>query len=171
VSAPRSNTVLLSRELVLLGCRGSTPLAPRRVAPTTRAASTREPTINWCLVLSWSELLIQEAFLAAGNGDFERVEELLDSGVPVAEVDDSGNTLLLLACQQGNKRLAKFLLRRGADVNARNILGNTALHYTMLNKFCELSEYLISEGCDDSVTNHLGLTCYEGISKNELQGS
>lgn len=31
--------------------------------------------------------------------------------------DNYGNTLFILVCQQGNKRLAKFLMRRHADMD------------------------------------------------------
>jgi ankyrin repeat protein len=43
--------------------------------------------------------------------------------------DEYGNTILVIACQNGNKRIAKAVLRRGADINARNYRGNTPLHY------------------------------------------
>ena len=44
---------------------------------------------------------------------------MLDANVDVNSRDDNGNTLMLVACQQGNKSIAKLLLRRGADVNAQ----------------------------------------------------
>lgn len=31
--------------------------------------------------------------------------------------DNYGNSLFILVCQQGNKRIAKFLMRRRADMN------------------------------------------------------
>lgn len=51
------------------------------------------------------------------------------SGVPADVRDDHGNTILLVACQNGHKRAVKAALRRGADMNARNYRGNTALHF------------------------------------------
>lgn len=50
-------------------------------------------------------------------------------GVPVDVRDKHGNTILIIACQNGNKRILKAALRRGADVNAANASGNTALHF------------------------------------------
>ena len=35
-----------------------------------------------------------------------------------ADRDERGNTLLLVAAQNGLKRIAKMLLRKGADINA-----------------------------------------------------
>lgn len=51
------------------------------------------------------------------------------SGVPADVRDDHGNTILLVACQNGHKRALKAALRRGADINAKNARGNTALHF------------------------------------------
>jgi ankyrin repeat protein len=49
------------------------------------------------------------------------VEELFDRGLPVNVRDRFGNTVLSIACQNGLKRMAKLTLRRGADINARNV--------------------------------------------------
>lgn len=54
---------------------------------------------------------------------------LMRSGVPADVRDDHGNTILLVACQNGHKRALKVALRRGADINAKNSRGNTALHF------------------------------------------
>lgn len=78
--------------------------------------------------------------------------------------ESSGNTLLHIAAQNGNKRAAKCLLRRGIDINARNHRGNTAVHYCFAYGYVELGEYLISKGGDDLIKNVDGLSCYEGIS-------
>jgi ankyrin repeat protein len=86
----------------------------------------------------------------------------LAEGVPVDCRDISGNTLLLLACRQGHKRMVKFLLRRGATMNAQNHSGNSALHFCIMHKHTELASYLQSKGADDSLLNAQGLTCYEG---------
>lgn len=50
-------------------------------------------------------------------------------GVPIDVRDGHGNTVLIIACQNGHKRALKASLRRGADPNARNSLGNTGLHF------------------------------------------
>jgi ankyrin repeat protein len=105
-----------------------------------------------------------KALLFVKNGKLAELEEALDEDVPVDTADEHGNTLLILACQQGNKRLAKFLLRRGAKMNAQSLNGNTILHYCYFYNFEELAEYLKAHGADDSLLNSDGLTCYEGIN-------
>lgn len=72
---------------------------------------------------------IDDIFSFARHGRIEEIERLLTKGIPVDVRDTYGNTILITACQNGNKRVAKAVLRRGADINARNFKGNTPLHY------------------------------------------
>ncbi|KAL7528461.1 hypothetical protein ACHAXR_002457 [Thalassiosira sp. AJA248-18] len=69
----------------------------------------------------------------------------------------------MIACQNGNKRIAKLCLRRGSQINNRNLNGNSCLHFAFGYGFDDLGEYLISKGADDSLTNSNDLTCYEGL--------
>lgn len=80
---------------------------------------------------------IEDIFSAARHGRIDEIESLLDKGVPVDVRDQFGNTILITACQNGNKRVAKCVLRRGADINARNFKGNTPLHYCYQCKIVE----------------------------------
>ena len=70
--------------------------------------------------------------------------------------DEHGNTLLLLAAQQGNKKIVKALLRRGANIHVQNQQGNSVLHYCFTYSFESLGEYFISKGADDSLVNAAG---------------
>ena len=103
--------------------------------------------------------------LAVKNHNLAELELVLDTeGLSVETRDYHGNTLFILACQQGSKKLAKFLLRRGADMNVQNNGGNTALHYLYEYKHVSLAEYLIRKGANDSIKNGVSLTCYEGLA-------
>lgn len=105
------------------------------------------------------------AILAVKNHNLPELELILDSeGLSVETRDFHGNTLFILACQQGSKKLAKFLLRRGANMNVQNNGGNTALHYLYEYKHISLAEYLIRKGANDSIKNGVKLTCYEGLA-------
>ena len=77
--------------------------------------------------------------------------------------DEHGNTLLLLAAQQGNKKIVKALLRRGANIHVQNQQGNSVLHYCYEYNHVQLAEYLQGKGADDSLLNKNGQTCYEGL--------
>lgn len=72
---------------------------------------------------------LDELFRFSRHGRADEVERLLSSGIPVDVRDENGNTVLIIACQNGNKRVAKAALRRGANINARNLKGNTPLHF------------------------------------------
>lgn len=78
--------------------------------------------------------------------------------------DSQGNTLLHVACQNGNKKAVKFLLKRGASISASNSNGQTPLHYCYAYKYTELAGYMESKGADAEVLNAHGLTpkaCFE----------
>ena len=84
--------------------------------------------------------------------------------IPVDVKDIHGNTLLTIACQNGNKRVAKAVLRRGANINTRNLKGNTPLHYCYHYGYAEtLGQYLISKGADVEARNNYGRLSWEGI--------
>jgi hypothetical protein len=88
--------------------------------------------------------------------------------LPIDVTDQFGNSLLILAAQQGSKRMCKFLLRRGANINFQNVQGNTCLHYTVAYGQPELTKYLVSKGGNDAILNLNGLTCYEGINLKKV---
>ena len=111
---------------------------------------------------------VASAILAVKNDNLQELERILNTDcISVDTRDQYGNTLFILACQQGNKKLAKVLLRRGADMNAQNNGGNTSLHYLYEYKHISLAEYLIKKGADDGAKNGVGRTCYEGLGIDE----
>ena len=104
------------------------------------------------------------------HANYDALKEMIDdNGINVDTYDEFGNTLFILACQQGNKKICKFLLRRGAHINAQNHTGNTGLHYLYEYNHVDLAEYLLQKGADDSFLNADGLTCYEGVSRDNLE--
>ena len=82
--------------------------------------------------------------------------------------DEHGNTAIILAVQQGQKKLVKELMRRGATLNHQNHAGCTVLHYAQEYKHAELADYLAQKGADDSLLNAEGLTCYEGLHADKV---
>eukprot|EP00957_Ditylum_brightwellii_P015063 1136422-Ditylum_brightwellii.AAC.1 len=50
------------------------------------------------------------------HNKYRELEDIMnqpDWSLPIEYADDSGNTLLMISCQNGNKRIAKLCLRRG----------------------------------------------------------
>ena len=96
----------------------------------------------------------------ARDSKVSEVEQLMnqpDWHVSVDYQDEHGNALIQLCSQNGNKRLIKLCLRRGANLNIQNSNGNTALHF--LFGYKEVGKYTIEKGSDNSIRNDSGLTC------------
>jgi len=102
---------------------------------------------------------------ARHNRKSEMMSMLDDSskGLDVDVEDETGNSVLMIACQNNHKKIVKELLRRSCDVNHQNHKGHTCLHYSFAYKYTQLGEYLISKGADPSVRNIFGFTCFEGL--------
>ena len=105
------------------------------------------------------------------HGKFVEAEQLMnqsDWNVPIDYQDDQGNALLHVVAQNGNKRIMKLCLRRGAMINIQNLVGQTPLHFAFGFGYNDAGNYLLSKGADDSIRNSDGLTCYEGLMGREL---
>uniref|UniRef100_A0A7S4L0K1 Uncharacterized protein n=1 Tax=Guillardia theta TaxID=55529 RepID=A0A7S4L0K1_GUITH len=110
---------------------------------------------------------LKTLFSRARHGRYKEVEALLDSGLSPDLRDEFGNTVLIIAAQNGNKRITKICLRRGANINAQNFRGQTSLHYCYAFGYMELGSYLESKGANPKIRNEFGLDCYEGIEPAE----
>lgn len=139
----------------------------------------------------WAEKL----FSLARHGRVDTLVERIDEqGVPIDARDRHGNTLLMVAGQNGLKRVAKACLRRGADINAQNVRaplkartlpcsgfahapacparpqhkGDTVGHFCFTYGFEALGHYLMSKGLDSTIQNYAGATCCEGLGSAHL---
>lgn len=108
---------------------------------------------------------VEELCSFARHNRVAEIQQLLSAGVSANSRDKNGNTVLSIACQNGNKKVAKAALRHGADINSQNDKGNTPLHFCFAYGFGEtLGQYLISKGADTMVRNRNGFSCYEGLN-------
>ena len=66
--------------------------------------------------------MIEILFSKIRNNHFNEVEEIINSkALPIDARDNFGNTVLHVACQNGNKKIAKMALRIGANINVQNV--------------------------------------------------
>ena len=106
----------------------------------------------------------QHFFSCVRHNKVSEVEDMLKRGFGNVETrDPHGNTLLMVAAQNGHKRLCKLALKFNADPNQSNHQGNTALHFANAYGYSALAKYLTNHDADDSLINAKGLTCYDGI--------
>ncbi|KAK2079474.1 hypothetical protein QBZ16_003166 [Prototheca wickerhamii] len=76
---------------------------------------------------------------AAGYGEIECMEALMDAGANVNAVDDNDNTALHYAAGYGNIEVARILVNKGkADLSIKNSEGKTADEVAELNEQTEL---------------------------------
>jgi ankyrin repeat protein len=80
---------------------------------------------------------------AAGLGLLDAVDEM--------SVDGAVSAALVLACRNGHTDVARLLLDRGADVNARGFIGATGLHWAAINGHAETVRFLLAAGADPSL--------------------
>ena len=71
---------------------------------------------------------------------------------------------LMVACQNGRKKLVNLFIRYRANVNVQNKQGKTALHFTLAFQFQAIGEFLVAKGAD-SLVSLKGLSCYEVLGK------
>lgn len=85
----------------------------------------------------------------------ETVRLLLEKGADVKVVDEYGNSLLHWA---GHADIARMLIGRGLDVNARGCAGDTPLHTAAEQDFYDVTELLLEKGADAKARNETGVT-------------
>jgi hypothetical protein len=80
--------------------------------------------------------------------------------------DEHGNTLMHIAAQNGNVRIAKLLIERGANPDHQNKQGQTPGHFAVSYQFFDFASWLYDPngaGGNDLLTNMYGLGPYDGL--------
>lgn len=92
--------------------------------------------------------------IPAAKGDLDTIKSQLDGGRDIESRDIAGQTALMYAAESGQMEVVKYLVSRGADVNAKTkLLGlGTALIYAASANRYEVVEYLIENGADVNAT-------------------
>lgn len=92
---------------------------------------------------------------AARNRNVERVTRLLASGVDPNVRSPKGHTPLIIAALQESPELARIILEKGGDTDARLLEGRsrglTALHFAAFRGAVEIMQQLVGRGTDPDV--------------------
>jgi ankyrin repeat protein len=84
---------------------------------------------------------------ASRKGDLKRVQQLVDSGTNVNELDKTGFTALHWAAMTNKIEVAKFLIKKGADVNIRDSkMFMSPLDVAHAKGFKDMAELLLKNG-------------------------
>lgn len=111
---------------------------------------------------------------AASDGDLDAARELLQRKADInGREPESGGTAIGNAALHGELEFVKFLLRRGAKVDAQNRDGNTALHIAAFMCERDIVELLLEKGASPDTENNRGDSAIDGVSSeltDELAG-
>ena len=108
---------------------------------------------------------------AGTKGTGEQVLPTAEAGIN-NPVDNTGTTRLHVAAANKSSETITQLVKKGADVNAKNNDGITALHFAVLARSEECVTALLEAGADVSVAGNNGLTaldCANRIADNLLE--
>jgi ankyrin repeat protein len=113
-----------------------------------------------------NNLQVYNIFSFARHNKYKYLESLFEQGLNPDSKDENGNTILIIAAQNNNKRILKLALRYGAQINMQNIMGNTALHFAKEYQYDNIFKYLIQKGADPEIKNIKGYKAKNGIRTN-----
>ncbi len=100
-------------------------------------ATTIEP--NWA---GWTALMY-----AARSGYLDVARFLIDmGGANINDISSDGRTALTIAVYNGHIKIAKLLIEKGVDINARDTSGTTALMLAATNKSLDMFKLLVHKG-------------------------
>lgn len=66
-------------------------------------------------------------FAAAAKGDLKTIQKMIDKKENLNQVDDSGNTVLMIAAGHGHTQIVEALIKAGANLNAKNNADQNAI--------------------------------------------
>ena len=93
---------------------------------------------------------------------FERFHISLESR------NNKRSTLLIFAVQCGYDIFVKYLLEKGANINAQDFELNTALHYALSHNNFNFADILLKNGANERLMNNSGLTPWQMMTYRDF---
>jgi hypothetical protein len=105
------------------------------------------------------------------NKPSPEVELLLNSQEAVDCVDSAnGNRPIHIAAQNGHYELVELIIRKNADINAKNMKGNSALHMAIGYDYYSTAKLIIKAGGDLEMVNDMGVAAKYGLEGDKALG-
>lgn len=108
--------------------------------------------------------ILHYAFNSDSQKNIDLIEYLLESGFDFGVKNMKGWTLLMLAIQERNWSIAKYLSEKKAAINIPDKYGNSPLHVVVSNGPSELIKALICSGADLNAKDNKGRTPFHCVS-------
>jgi ankyrin repeat protein len=106
------------------------------------------------VLIAVSSISAPDIFDAVKANDLSKVERLISQDADVVgRTDHQDNTPLHFAAEGGQSHIAKILIGKGCDLNARNAEGNTPLNIAAISGHAGVAELLIKHGADVNAGN------------------
>jgi len=102
-----------------------------------------------------------EILKASRNCDADKeITFLIENGANINDKDQIGQTPLIVATQNGCKKIVELLIGAGADIHERNDFGHSAIITAAQENQLEIAQFLIESGADVNARDAEGETPY-----------
>ncbi|KAI8336642.1 ankyrin repeat-containing domain protein [Chlamydoabsidia padenii] len=94
-------------------------------------------------------------WVAAGDGQLDRVKELVESGAEVNAKDNFGYTPIHAAVSYNQKEVLDYLLNNGGDINVEDFEKDTPLYVC---ETVDMAKFILDRGANPSHKNQDGIS-------------
>ncbi|MFC1563373.1 ankyrin repeat domain-containing protein [candidate division KSB1 bacterium] len=122
------------------------------------------------LILSFTfPVTAQDIHEAAKNGELQVVKDLIENDPKIIDSPDkSGYTPLIRAAIEGHLEIVRYLVEKGANIEAKERYQMTPLFWAINRKHSDIAEYLIGKGADIEARNIYRSIPLVAASENNL---
>ena len=97
---------------------------------------------------------------AVKNNDIGKVSELIDDGADLSVIEEKGfkRNSLIIATEEGNKKMVSLLVEKGANINGKSGTGTIAIIESVKNGDLGMVKFLLDKGANINGTDSMGST-------------